>query len=51
MLTHAVVVVCQLETGEAEAVVGSHCVFAGTVTAWMSVTLINIYNSHGHNNI
>lgn len=42
MHTHAVIVVGELEAGEAETVVGSHCVFTGTVTAWLSVTLINI---------
>ena len=42
MHTHAVIVVCELEAGDAETVVGSHCVFTGTVTTWLSVTLVNI---------
>lgn len=40
--THAVIVVCELEAGEAETVVGAHCVFTGTVTTWLPVTLINV---------
>lgn len=43
---HAVVVVRELEAGEAEAVVGSHCVFTGTVTTWLSVTLVDVH-AHG----
>lgn len=43
---HAVVVVCELKAREAEAVVGSHCVFTGTVTTRLSVTLIDIH-AHG----
>lgn len=42
ILTHAVVVVCELEAGEAEAVVGSHCVFTGAVATRLSVALINV---------
>ncbi len=42
ILTHAVVVVCELEAREAEAVVGSHCVFTGTVTTRLSVTLVDV---------
>lgn len=51
VLTHAVVVVRELEAGEAEAVVGSHCVFTGTVTTRLSVTLIDVYNTHRKNNV
>lgn len=43
---HAVIVVCELEAREAETVVGSHCVFTGTVTTWLSVTLVDIH-AHG----
>lgn len=43
---HAVVVVCELKAGEAEAVVGSHCVFTGAVTTWLPVTLVDIH-AHG----
>lgn len=42
LLTHAVVVVCQLKAGEAEAVVGAHRVFTSTVAARLSVTLVDI---------
>lgn len=41
-LTHAVVVVRQLEAGEAEAVVGAHRVFAGAVAARLPVALVDI---------
>ena len=40
--THAVVVVCELEAGEAEAVAGSHRVLTGTVTTRLPVTLIDV---------
>lgn len=40
--THAVVIVCELKAREAETVVGSNCVFTGTVATWLSVTLINV---------
>lgn len=40
--THAVVVVRELKAGEAETVVGSHCVFTGAITARLPVTLINV---------
>lgn len=43
---HAVVVVCELEAGEAEAVVGSHRVFTGPVTTRLSVTLVDVH-AHG----
>lgn len=42
MHTHAIIVVCELKAGEAETVVGSYCVFTGTITTWLSVTLVNI---------
>lgn len=41
-LTHAVVVVRQLEAREAEAVVGAHRVFAGAVTARLPVALVDV---------
>lgn len=50
ILTHAVIVVCELEAQEAEAVVGPHSVFAGTVTTRLSVALIDVYNAHRENN-
>lgn len=40
--TYAVVVVSELKAGEAEAVVGSHGVFTGAVTARLSFTLIDV---------
>lgn len=43
---HAVVVVRELKAREAEAVVGSHCVFTGTITTRLSVTLIDVH-AHG----
>lgn len=42
LLTHAVVVVRQLEAGEAEAVVGAHRVFAGAVAARLALALVDI---------
>lgn len=50
ILTHAVVVVRELEAQEAEAVVGPHSVFAGTVTARLSVALVDVYSAHRENN-
>lgn len=41
--THAVIVVRELEAREAQAVVGPHGVFTGTVATRLSVALINIY--------
>lgn len=46
-LTHAVVVVRQLEAREAEAVVGAHCVFTGAVTARLPVALVDVWNNQG----
>ena len=40
--THAVVVVCQLEAQEAQAVVGAHGVLTGAVTARLSVALVDV---------
>lgn len=41
-LTHAVVVVGELEAREAEAVVGAHGVLAGAVAAGLPVTLVDV---------
>lgn len=40
--THAVIVVRELESREAETVVGAHRVLTGSVPTRLSVTLINI---------
>lgn len=43
---HAVVIMGELEPGEAQTVVGTHCVFTGAISTWLSVTLVDIH-AHG----
>lgn len=48
ILTHAVIVVRELEAGEAEAVVGAHGVLTGAVATGLSVTFVNVWNTNTH---
>lgn len=43
VLTQAIIIMSEFKPWVAETVIGSNCVFTGSISTWMPLTLINIY--------